>query len=65
MTIVLLGYLNARVGDEVVEDVIGRHSVPGRNENGERKIELCVVRELVFGNILFKKNDIDKYTEMR
>ena len=31
MTIVLLGYLNARVGDEVVEDVIGRHSVPGRN----------------------------------
>ena len=27
--------LNARVGNEVIEGIIGRHGVPGRNESGE------------------------------
>ena len=31
VSIVLLGDLNACVGDEVIEDMIGRHRVPGRN----------------------------------
>ena len=41
-SIVLLGDLNARVGDEVIEDVVGRHEVSGRNENGENIIGLCM-----------------------
>ena len=35
VNIVLLGDLNALVGDEVVKDMVGRHGVPGRNENGK------------------------------
>ena len=35
-TIVVLGYLNARVGDGEVESVVGKHGVPGENESGER-----------------------------
>ena len=31
MHIILLRNLNAHVGDEVVEDVVDRHMVPGRN----------------------------------
>ena len=28
---VLLGDLNARVGNEVIEGILGHHGVPGRN----------------------------------
>ena len=31
--VVVLGDLNARVGDVVVEDVVGRYGVPGRNDS--------------------------------
>ena len=59
--VVLMGDLNARVGNVAVEGVIGRYGVPGRNENGERMIGLCVERELVIGNT-FKKKEIHTYT---
>ena len=59
MSIVLLD-LNARIGDEVVEDIVSRNSEPGRNENDERMIGLCIGKEVMVGNILFKK-DIHKY----
>ena len=32
--VVVLGDLDARVGDVVVEDVVGRYGVPGRNASG-------------------------------
>ena len=38
-SIVLLGDLNAHVGDKIVEDVVYRHWMPGRYEKGERMIE--------------------------
>ena len=60
--VVRLGDLNARVGDEVVRDVIGRHGVPGRNESGEELIGLCLERELIIGNTWYKKKNINKYT---
>ena len=34
--VVVLGDLNARVGDGEVEDVVGKYGVPGENESGER-----------------------------
>ena len=37
---VVLEDLNARVGNEVIEGIVGRHGVPGRNESGERLLEI-------------------------
>ena len=62
---VVLGDLNARVGYEVIEGVVGRHGVPGRNENCERLLEMCAEQELVVGNSWFKKNYVHKYTWLR
>ena len=30
---VVLGDLNARVGNELIEAIVGQHGVPGRNES--------------------------------
>ena len=60
VNIVLLGKLNARVGDEVVEDLVGRHDVTWGNENGERKVELCVERELMVGNAYVQEEGYTK-----
>ena len=40
-SVVVLGDLNTRVGNEVIEGIVGRHGVPGRNESGERLLEIC------------------------
>ena len=39
--------------------------MPGRNESGERLLEMCAEQELVVGNSWFKKNDVYKYTWFR
>ena len=62
---VVLGDLNARVGNEVIEGIVGRHGVTGRNESGERLLEMCAEQKLVVGNSWFKKNDVYKYTWWR
>ena len=61
---VVLGDLNARMGNEVIERIVGRHGVSGRNESGEQLLEMCGEKELVVGKSLFKKNDVHKYTKM-
>ena len=33
-----------------------------KNESGERLLDMCVEQELVTGNSLFKKKEINKYT---
>ena len=63
--VVILGDLNARVGDEEIDGVVGKNGVPGVNESGERMIEMCIERELVVGNTFFEKKDIHKYTWVR
>ena len=40
-SVVVLGDLNARVGNEVIEGIVGQHGVPGRNESGKRLPEIC------------------------
>ena len=62
---VVLGDLNARVGNEVIEGIGGRHGVPGRNQSGEQLLEMCKEQEFVVGNSWFKKNDVYKYTWLR
>ena len=52
---VVLGDLNARVGNKVIEAIVLRHGVPGRNESGERLLEMCAEQELVVGNVGSRK----------
>ena len=61
----VLGYLNARVGNEVIEEIVRQHGVSGINESGERLLEMCAEQELVVGNSWFKKRDVYKYTLLR
>ena len=35
----MLGDLNARMGNEVIEGIVGQHGVPGRNACGERLLD--------------------------
>ena len=51
--------------NEVIEGVVGRHGVPGRNESGKRLLEMCAEQELLVGHSWFKKNDVNKYTWLR
>ena len=46
----MLGDLNARVGNEVIEGIVGQHGVPGRNKSGERLFEMCAEQELLVGD---------------
>ena len=63
--VVVLGDLNARVGDGEVEDVVGNYGVPRENESGESLLDMCVEQELAIGNSFFKKKGINKYTLIR
>ena len=60
--VVVLGYLNARVGKEDVLGAMGKYGVPGSNVSGERFLELCSELELVIGNAFLRKNGIKMFT---
>ena len=49
-SVLVLGDLNARVGNEVIEWIVRQYGVPGRNECGERLLEIRAEQELVVGN---------------
>ena len=63
--VVVLGDLNARVGNERIDGVVGGHGVPGRNESGNRLINMCMESEMMIGNSVFKKKWKYKYTWIR
>ena len=65
VNVVVLGDLNARVGNTVIGGVVARYGVPGLNESGERLIDMCIDQELVVGNTFFKKKKKNKYTWAR
>ncbi|KAK7063259.1 hypothetical protein SK128_028362 [Halocaridina rubra] len=46
VNVVLRGDLNFRVGNEPVDCVIGKYGVPGRNESGEKIVEMCIERDV-------------------
>ena len=54
-SVVVLGDLNARVGNEVIEGIVGQHGVPRRDESGERLLEMCTEQELLVGNSYSRK----------
>ena len=53
------------MGNEVIEEIVILHGVPGRNKSGERLLEMCAEQELLEGNSLLKKKDVYKYTWLR
>ena len=50
MSLLVLPDLNARVGNDVIDGIVGQHGVPGRNESGDRLLGMCAEQELVVGN---------------
>jgi len=60
--LVVLGDINAKVGDRDQDGVVGKLVVPGVNENGKCLVEICAERGLIFENTWFKKKVIHKYT---
>ncbi|VDP00793.1 unnamed protein product [Schistosoma margrebowiei] len=61
---ILMGDFNAKVGTDNTgyEDIMGRHGLGERNENGERFANLCALNKLVIGGILFPHKRIHKTT---
>ncbi|CAH8466653.1 unnamed protein product [Schistosoma haematobium] len=61
---ILMGDFNAKVGTDNTgyEDIIGRHGLGERNENGERFANLCAFNKLVIGGTIFPHKRIHKTT---
>ncbi|VDP30540.1 unnamed protein product [Schistosoma margrebowiei] len=62
--IILMGDFNAKVGTDNTgyEDIMGRHGLGERNENGERFLNLCAFNKLVIGGFIFPYKRIHKTT---
>ncbi|VDO98133.1 unnamed protein product [Schistosoma margrebowiei] len=61
---VLMGNLNAKVGTDNTEyeDIMQRHGLGERNENGERFANLFAFNKLVIGGTIFPYKRIHKIT---
>ncbi|VDP84389.1 unnamed protein product [Schistosoma mattheei] len=61
---ILMGDLTAKVGiyNTGYEDIMGRHGMGERNENGERFANLCAFNKLVIGGTIFPCKLIHKAT---
>ncbi|VDO65390.1 unnamed protein product [Schistosoma margrebowiei] len=61
---IMMGDLNAKVGidNSGYEDIMGRHGLGERNENGERFANLCAFNKLVIGGTISPHNRIHKAT---
>ncbi|CAH8515410.1 unnamed protein product [Schistosoma haematobium] len=61
---ILMGDFNAKVGTDNTgyEDIMGRHGLGEKNENGERFANLCAFNKLVIGGTIFPHKRIHKTT---
>ena len=60
--VMIVGDMNAKVGNERIEGIIGEHGVPGVDENGEYLIDMCAARGMAVAGTWYKKKLIHKYT---
>ena len=58
----IIGDMNARVGESEVKGVVGKFGVSEVNENGRKLIEMYTEKRLSLGNTFFGKKDIHKFT---
>jgi hypothetical protein len=57
-----VGDFNAQVGNDNqdIEDVIGKHGLPHRNENGDLLVELCGRHRFIIGSTIFPHKDYQR-----
>ena len=62
--LIFTGEMNTKVGEENwdYDEVMGKHGLGQRNENGERLSEFCDMNELVITGTLFPPKNIHKAT---
>ena len=62
--LIFTGEMNTKVGEENwdYDEVMGKHGLGQRNENGERLCEFCDMNELVITGALFPPKNIHKAT---
>ena len=53
--ICIMGDLNAYVGDERYQNIVGMHGLSRRNERGERLIQFCQENKLFIANTWFQQ----------
>ena len=53
--ICIMADLNAKVGDERYENIVGMHALDRRNERGERLIQFCKGNKLIIANTWFQQ----------
>ena len=60
--ICIMGDLNAKVGDETYQNIVGMHGLGRRNEMGERLIQCCKENKLIIANTWFQQPVRKLYT---
>ena len=60
--VIVLGDMNAKVGDRERDEIVGKFGVSGMNENGVCQLKLCNEKGLIVGNTWFEKKLIHKYS---
>ena len=60
--IIVLGDMNARVGEMSDGEIVGKFGVPGRNVNGEYLVDFCAERHLFVANTFFEHRMIHRYS---
>jgi len=63
--VIVMGDMNAKVGDERIDEVVGKWGVPGKNENGDNLVDICAERGLFLANTCFQHKMIHRYTWRR
>ena len=60
--LIIVGDMNARIGQQPIPKIIGSFGEPHLNSNGMELREFVTFNELKVTNIFFRKKDIHKYT---
>ena len=60
--VVVLGDMNATVGEEKISNVVGNYGLGRSNIRGEMLVDFCVRNNLTITNTLFKNNNRRRYT---
>lgn len=60
--ILIMGDMNAKVGDTQVEDIVGKHGLGKSNKRGQKWVTWCVDNNQVITNTWFENHPRRKWT---